>query len=313
MSLPPPAPNSLPELPGLPRRSRYRRPRRFVSVWGIFLGLILGIGGGLFIGWYLVPYQEFDTAPWQLKDDDKAQYVVAIILAWSHDGDLGQAINRLVALQMPGNDPIQQVADIACNLAKTGYVDSNSGIHAIRVMIQFYELQGRTGCASNLLPNVTPPPEITIVPPTDTPTVAPPPSKTPTPQVILTPTPTLQFIPVPTTVPHRDFVLVNITPYCDVALSGIIEVYVQEFNGDGIPGQAVRVKWDGGESTFFTGLKPERGPAYADFKMEAGKGYIIDMPGRSDPSSRPLAAVQCTTDANQQAIQSYRVVFRPAG
>ena len=72
-------------------------------------------------------------------------------------------------------------------------------------------------------------------------------------------------------------------------------------------------RWDDGEDVFFTGLKPERGPAYADFQMDAGKGYIIDMPGRADPSSDQLVAVNCTADNGEPSLISYRAVFLPAG
>jgi hypothetical protein len=145
------------------------------------------------------------------------------------------------------------------------------------------------------------------------PTLVPPPSKTPTPPIsgsaTVTPTP---FV-IATPQPRSDFIIASINTFCDTELSGIIEVFVQDLGGDGLAGQAVRVRWDGGEDTFFTGLKPERGPAYADFQMEAGKGYIIEMPGHSDPSTQPLNAAPCTTDGGEEAITSYRVVFRPAG
>jgi hypothetical protein len=306
-------------MPGLSRRSRYRRPRRLISWRALIVGLILGIAGGVAIGWYFAPVQEFDTAPWQLKADDKAEYVVAVVLNWSHDSNLGAAIDRLIALQLPGSDPIQQVADVACDLARSGYVDSNSGLRAVQTLIQFYQLQGRTGCASTLLPPSTPQGDITIVPPTLTPSVPPPPTKTPTPaeiaptQPTLTAVPTQPIISLPTSEPQHDFAIVNINTYCDTQLSGLIEVYVQDFKGNGVPGQIVRVRWDNGEDTFVTGLKPERGPAYADFQMEAGKSYVIDMPGHADPSRNPLAAVPCNTEAGAQAITSYRVVFRPIG
>ena len=71
--------------------SRYQRPRRFFSLPGILLGLILGIAAGLFFTWNLAPVQEFDTEPWQLKADAKDQYIVAIALNYAHDGDLGRS------------------------------------------------------------------------------------------------------------------------------------------------------------------------------------------------------------------------------
>jgi hypothetical protein len=293
------------------RQSKYRHPRRPVSLLALFLGLIAGIGAGLVYAWVANPRVEFDTEPWQLNDQDRAQYIIAITLDYSYDGDLSRAVNRLIALK-PKGDPIQEVADVACKLATTGYVDSSSGLRAIRSMMLFYQLQGRTGCADTLIP-VTDSGTSVVSIDVPTPTVAPPASKTPTPEGAARATPTPSRPVLPTTQPQTDFDPPVIRTYCDTALSGLIEVFVQDFNGDGIPGQAVRVRWDGGESTFFTGLKPERGPSYADFQMEAGKGYTIDMPGRSDPSDQPLVADPCTTEAGKQSVTSYRVYFRQAG
>ncbi len=94
--------------------------------------------------------QEFDTEPWQLTTEAKDQYIVVIALNYGHDGDLGSAINRLAALQLPG-DPIQAVADTACRLATTGYVNSSSGLHTVRAMMKLYQPQGRSGCADSLI------------------------------------------------------------------------------------------------------------------------------------------------------------------
>jgi hypothetical protein len=293
------------------RQSKYRRPRRPVSLLALFLGLIAGIAAGLIYAWVGNPRVEFNTEPWQLNEQNRAQYIIAITLDYSYDGDLSRAVNRLIALK-PKGDPIQEVADVACKLATTGYVDSSSGLRAIRSMMLFYQLQGRTGCADTLIP-VTDSGTSVVSIDVPTPTVAPPASKTPTPEGAVRATPTPQRTVLPTTQPQTDFDPPVIRTYCDSALSGLIEVFVQDFNGDGILGQAVRVQWDGGESTFFTGLKPERGPSYADFQMEAGKGYTIDMPGRSDPSDQPLVADPCTTEAGKQSVTSYRVYFRQAG
>jgi hypothetical protein len=73
----------------------------------------------------------------------------------------------------------------------------------------------------------------------------------------------------------------------------------------------VRVRWDGGESLFATGLKPERDAGYADFQMEPGMSYIVDMPGLSDPS-QPLTATTCALENGDRSVISYRVILRPA-
>jgi hypothetical protein len=205
------------------------------------------------------------------------------------------------------------MADAACRLASTGYVDSNSGINAIRRMMTFYQLQGRSGCADNLIPAVALESTTVVQIELPTPTLLPPATKTPTPISLSQVSPTAQRIIVPTSAPRRDFVLANVATFCDSTISGMIEVFVQDFGGVGLPGLPVRVRWDDGEDVFFTGLKPERGPAYADFQMEAGKGYIIDMPGRADPSSDQLVAVNCTADNGEPSLVSYRAVFLPAG
>lgn len=297
-----------------PQSSRYQRPRRFFSISGILLGLIVGISGALFFTWNLAPIQEFDTEPWQLRADAKDQYVVAIAVSYVNDGDLGKAINRLVSLQLPG-DPIQAVADTACRLATSGYVNSSSGLRAIRSMMQLYQLQGRAGCADTLISAEDPQASgvVTIELPTPTATLTPPPSKTPTPESVF-PTPTSVLVIVPTVPPQNDYDLITVNTNCAEAVSGLIIVEVYDSDAStGIPGAEIRARWDGGESRFFTGLKPEKSPAYSDFEMEPGKDYRIDMPGHADPIQQPLSAVPCTTTTGERAIISYRVVFRAVG
>lgn len=295
-----------------PIARKYTRPRHIVAWPLLILGLIVGLGGGLFYAWALSPVVEFDTDPWQLRASDKANYVVAIMLDYSYDGDLNQAVDRLLALRFPG-DPIQAVADVACSLASTGYIDSNSGLRAVRTMMTFYRLQGKQGCADTLLPSTNPDPQpttsvIEVVIPTAT--FMPPATKTPTPVGPAGPTATPIRAILPTAAPQTGYVLANISTFCSGDESGVIQVEVQDFNGQGVPGQQVRVRWDGGNNLFYTGLKPARGLGYADFTMTPGTGYTVDLPGRSDPIAEPLAAVPCTTTSGAPATTSYRVIFR---
>lgn len=293
--------------------SRYLRPRltKMVSWTGLILGIAAGVGVALYFTWFVSPLELDNIHPYQLTDTDRAQYVALVAVSFAHNSDLQQATDRLLTAAPRGKDPFQEVADVACVLAQTGYVSSSSGIRAVRSMTTFYQLQGRSSCADELsLLAAAPTPVVTAV--LATPTAPPPPTKTPT--IAPSPLPTNTPLPVfvPSEAPLEEYILVNVQTYCNPALSGLIEVFVQDFNGTGIPGQPVRVRWDGGEDTFYTGLKPERSPAYADFQMEDGTAYIIDMPNRSEPSSRQLTAVPCTTETGDRATTSYRVVFRPA-
>lgn len=311
-SLPPAPPDHLPDMPEFPRASRYQRPRRIISWWGLFIGLAIGLSMGLIYAWVVAPVQEYDTAPRQLRGADKAYWAVAIALEFAYDSNLGRAIDSLIRLEL-GPDPLQAAANAACDLARSGYVDSSAGLRGVRALMTFYQLQGRSGCADVLIPEVSEPQIVEIVVPTATATLPPPPSKTPEPgDQPVSPTPPGIAI-VPTTPPRRDFEGRIAGTFCSSGPGGIIEVFVQDFNGNGIPGQRVRVRWDDGEDRFVTGLKPERGPAYADFDTEAGRGYTIDMPGRSDPIATPLVADRCVLDNGGDGITSYRVIFRRIG
>jgi hypothetical protein len=304
MSRPNPAGNLAPS-----RESKYRRPRRPFSSWALLIGILFGLGGGLYYAWEINPRIEIETNPWQLRPADKDQYMAGIALQYAFDGDLGLAVNRLLEMRL-GGDPIQGMADAACRLATSSYVDNSSGLRAVRAMMNLYQLQGRSSCADNLIPAAENPAGIVITIEAGTPTLPPPATKTPTlePANPVTNTPPAPIV-VPTVQPRTNYVLVDVRTFCSAELSGIIEVRVQDFNGDGIPGEAVRVRWDGGESIFFTGLKPERGPDYADFQMEAGIGYTVEVRGQSDPS-QVLDGRPCLTETSQEALISYRVFFR---
>jgi len=292
-------------------RSRYDHPRYSVSWVGLVFGMLISCFGMIYLSRFLFPVST-ETAPWQLSLQAKYDYVVAIILDYTHDRDLGVAIQRLVDLRLPADDPIQAVADIACQLATSPYISTNSGVDAVRAMIEFYTLQGKAGCADDLpLVSNNQPMVVTVILPT--PTLPPPPTKTPEPVINIpdnnVPTPTRTPFVVPTA-PPASFELVIANTFCDTALSGIIEVRVINQNGVELPAQPIRVRWDAGSSTFYTGLKPERGLGYADYQMEQGRSYTIEMPALSNPSTTPLTATPCFTDSNEPALLSYRVVFR---
>ena len=300
-----PAPRQRP-----PRGSRYYRPRRSISWVAIVIGIVAGVAGGLYWAWQVAPIEETDTAPWQLNAQNRADYVVAIMLAYSYDSDLNTAYMRLLELR-PEGDPIEYVANVACDLARSGYVDSASGERAIRSMMTFYQNQGRVGCADTLLPVVTGPTR-TPEPLAETPTLPPPPTKTITPTSepgAATRTPEIRI--APTVIPQGAFEVVRFERFCDANTPGLLIVQVQDSDGGPLPGQRVRVTWRDGRSDFLTGIKPGQARDYADFVMEAGIGYTVDMPGLSDPS-QVATSDTCFDPAGRETRSSYRAIFRPA-
>ncbi|MBC8098657.1 MAG: hypothetical protein H7Y11_04390 [Armatimonadetes bacterium] len=294
------------------RRSRYERPRQPIAWLALLIGILLGGAGGIVFAWTVAPTEEFDTEPWQLTRAGKADYIVAIALAYSYDGDLARTVENLVALRPPVENLFEYVALTACDLARTGYVNSSSGLNALRAMMTLYQLQGQTGCADSLIPALEQAPTNAQIVLASTPTLLPPPSKTPMPALDTVASATPLVLVVATQIPQSAFRLVLIEPFCDADLPGIIEVSVTDFDNAPIPGQPIRVRWDDGESVFYNGLKPERGLAYADFAMEAGKGYLIDMPGLADPATTQMIASPCVDATGRESLQAYRVVFRPS-
>ena len=143
-----------------------------------------------------------------------------------------------------------------------------------------------------------------------TPSVTPVGSKTPTPNspLYVTP-PTAAPRRTPTEIPQEDdFSIAPVRTFCSVTRAGLIEVIVQVPGEGQVPGVPVRVLWEGGEDTFFTGLKPERGEGFADFQMAANQTYRVEIPGRSSRTT-DLPASPCTTESGERSTTSYTVIF----
>ena len=284
-------------------------PASFVSAWLIALGLIAGLLFGLALSWALGPPPERNTQPHQLRADHLYHYLVAIALEYQFSGDTHTALRKLIALR-PGQDPFQELADAACELSRGDYLRSESGESGLRAAVQLYRAQGRSGCADLILPQVDdvvaaeaphdPPANVTAPPlslPTKTPLSRPP-----------QPTATLRV--VATAVPQRGFVPLPARTFCDPDRPALMEVYTVDYLGRGIPGQRIRVRWSDGEDTFISGLKPERGDGYADFQMDEGIGYIVDMPGASVALGAELSTGACFAPNGSQSLKSWRVTFR---
>ena len=295
---------------------RYQRRRRGLSLIAVIAGLVLGLIGGLVIAWVVVPVQVVDVAPNQLNEADRTRFLEAIALSYAQDGDLDRAVRRLLELQLSG-DPIQVMADTACRLATSSAIQSTSGLRAVQAMVSFYQLQGRAGCADQIIrgAGLESTQIVDVVLPTATSTLAPPATKTATPETSLLVTPTsVVSLVTPTPLPLQ-FELANVATSCSVSRPGVIEVLVYDFNGStGLPGQMIRARWGDNDNRFVTGLQPERGAGYADFVMSEGQSYLIDMPGQSPVVQPALTASPCTDPTTgERSIITYRVSFRAQG
>lgn len=284
-----------------------------ISWFALLVGIGIGIAAGLFYTWEIDPVVERNTAPWQLSEAAREDYVIAVALSYATNQDLSLAFDRLRALRPSQGSVWQLVADVACQRVRTGDTVTNSDIRVIRALEQLYKPQGAEGCADGLYP--TPAPVVFSTPiPTNSPvpTLTPPPTKTPTPSLSGT-TPIQTARPTSTPPPGESFVLGRLQSYCDPDLPGTIEIRVYDRRGVGIAGVPVTVTWGGSESDrFYTGLKPERGDEYADFEMTSGRTYTITVPGLV--SSAPVVEAQsCTATVDGESVSttmSYYVNFQ---
>ena len=268
----------------------------------LILGLVLGISFSRVNG----PWQRSHAEPWQLRLEDRQHYMMAIALEYAHSGDMARAMEKLIALK-PAGDPLAELAEAACALGSRGYLGSAGGIHAVRSAVKLYAAQGRAGCAELLLPAdvVEAQAPVEVAQAGSAPRPTPLPTKAPLQGALLaTPTPRYR----PAAPEARNFELLSTRSFCDLQRPALIEVYVVDYLGQGIPGQRIRVRWGDREDIFLSGLKADRGDAYADFQMAEGLDYAIDMSGANDSLGTSLSTGSCYSE-NRRSLKSYRVTF----
>jgi hypothetical protein len=249
-----------------------------------------------------------------LSDQAREDYVVAVALSYAYKPDLNLAFDRLRVVS-PERNVWSLVAEVACNRVSQGKTATNSDIRVIRALNQLYVPQGATGCAVGMFPTPAPVAFATAIPTfTPTPTPAPPPTKTATPP---SPTsPAVQTFVATNTPPSGGYELARLQSFCNPDAGGIIEVRVYDRRGEGVAGVPVQVTWSGNQTdTFYTGLKAEREPGYADFEMTPGLTYTVTIPNLvSDAPS--VDAEPCETVVNGETINttlSYFVNFQQRG
>lgn len=285
-----------------------RQPRLLDISWaGLLVGLILGLTLGLLYAWLIDPVIVRNTAPADLHPDDKQVYIVVAAQEYAANGNLERFVNRLRALE-PNRNPFEVAANTACQLIQRGQVDELTDIAVIRSLRAIYEPQGFQA-ACDLTAFNTPVPLAVVIPTatiTPSPTITPAASKTAT--QVIEPAPLNTAIPSMTPISSAGgFQVGFIETFCDVALSGVIEVYARDEFGVGLAGVAIEVRdQDRQAQIFYTGLKPERGDGYADFSMSEGGRYRVGVRSEGQ-SSRELEATPC--DGSGTLI-SYRVVIQ---
>lgn len=262
------------------------------STWpvvALLVGVVLGLALGLAISWGLWPVQIINADPMDLRAPLREDYLILIGQAYSVEGDLTRARQRLATLGPWGE--VQTITGLARR-----YRDEGRDPRAVEALLALADaLAGNPTVVQSPTPAHTP---LVQASPTPSPTTTP--TATPFPQ--LTPTPT------PTPTPRPPVRLLRSERLCSAAeRAGHILVYVQGEQGMGLPNVEIRVSWATGEDRFFTGLKPEVDPGYADFAMEPGVVYQVRV-GRVD--SEVASDISATPCAGEDEAAAWRVIFQ---
>ena len=244
------------------------------TVGMILGGLALGLALGLLFAWLIAPVKYVDTAPGSLRADFKDQFRIMIAAAHAANGNLPRAQVRLALLGDP--DPAGSLLEQS---RRTG------GQAALAL----------AGLAQAIAPAaVSEPSQTPTIPATETPapgqhasptlsrspTAGTPggtqatPTETRTPRSASTPRPTATSTPTP----GAPFALVAREAVCDEEIQlGLVQVRVSDADGHPVAGAEILIAWQGGQESFFTGLKPELGDGYADFVMRQGVVYALRL------------------------------------
>jgi hypothetical protein len=88
----------------------------------------------------------------------------------------------------------------------------------------------------------------------------------------------------------------------------LIQVEIKDAAGQPVPSVEVVASWDGGEDHFFTGLQPELGLGYADFRMTPGVVYSIRL-AEGGQEADVLTPAECLMEDESHFWGSWLLTF----
>lgn len=249
------------------------------------LGLALGVAIGLYYAWVLNPVEYVDTSPSSLRTSYQEEYLTMIADAYDATGDLQRARARLSLFDLP--DPPEVLGALAQRqLAEDGTQDEARALARLAADLAEQPTAQPTE-TTGAGRSATPTPSPTSRPPTR----RPPPTATATPAE------------------QAAFELAELDELCDTDLQPpLLQVVVENAEGDPVPGVEVTVIWDQGQDHFYTGLKPELGEGYGDFTLEPDVTYTVTLAGGEAPVPS-VRSEACESDSGEPFPGSVRLHF----
>lgn len=245
--------------------------------WYVLTGLLLGVLLGALVSVILLPVEYSDTEPSALNETARSEFRRLIAISYQADGNLERAQMRLNLLK-DEDAPRALAAQAQRVLAENGSAEEVRSLALLASALSGGPtVQPRgSGPLPTLTPSLAPVEDLVTATQEIGQAVLTATPVTPT----ITPRPT--FTPRPSATPARlltnPFRVTNQEEICDSSLAPrTLAVQVLDLNGLPLPGARVTVTWEGGQSVFYTGLAPEIGWGYADFRMDEGLSYSVKV------------------------------------
>jgi len=249
----------------------------------LLFGMILGFSLGVYYAWVVNPVEYLETAPAALRDEYKADYYNLIALAYDSTGDIERAQLRLAQISDP--NPTGTLSQLAQTRLAAGRPENE-----VRALAMLAAALGEPPAPFESTPS---PQSGTSPTPTRTATITRPPRTN-----------------TPTATPGAPFEVVEKELICDPDLEApLIQIEVIDAAGDPVAGIEALIIWDEGEDHFFTGLKPELGIGYADFTMQVGVSYTLQLVDSDFPVTG-LSAEACAGDDEVSFPGSWLLIFQ---
>jgi hypothetical protein len=103
----------------------------------LIIGLIVGIGAGLYLGWVQFPVEFVNSPASALAREYKDDYTVMIAAAFAQDQDLGGAVERLRVLG------VENIPAYVLEVTER-FITNSQNVNDIRLLVGLYEgLAGR--------------------------------------------------------------------------------------------------------------------------------------------------------------------------
>jgi hypothetical protein len=269
--------------------------------WYLLTALILGLILGLGYSWVVSPLTQKDTHPATLREDYQDVYRSLIARAYQANRNLPRARARLELLG--DEEPaLALAAQAQRSLAERGDQEMARLLADLST-----DLRNTPEAAAEDQPEPTPTPEPGEGSGPQTPTGAT--GTAAVDQASTSATPTAETLsPTATATEAPPFTLQDQAAICNPDLSEpLIQVYATDAEGQGVPGVEIIVSWGtDNRETFFTGLKPDLGDGYADFEVEPGVTYTVELP-ENRTLVEELQVQQCGGDGEQTYWGSWEI------